>query len=225
MPASNNPLISTLLGDFVQGGINMIYGNASSGKTTCCLLALISAAEQGKVIYIDTEKGFNTDRLKQLYGRDISPILEKTLLMQPKDFFGQEKAILDAKKMCVSPSIRLVIVDTVSNFYKIELASSPKEVNSALAEQLANLVRIARDLGKTVLITSQVYSSPTEKESIKVVGGKMLMKLSKAVIELNKDERGRLARLIKSDEGEGRSLWFEIKEEGLFPCNNPIKHS
>ena len=220
----NNPIISSLIEGFSKDGINMIYGNASSGKTTCCLLALLAASAHGKVIYIDTEKGFNTDRLTQLYGKDISAVLDKTLLMQPKDFYAQEIAILDAKKMCASPSIKLVIVDTVSNYYKMELASSPKEMNSAMAEQLANLVRIARDLGKTVIITSQVYSSPTEKDSIKVVGGNMLMKLSKKAIELNKGDNGRKARLIKDDNSEGRSLLFEIREKGLFPCDNAVKY-
>jgi DNA repair protein RadB len=228
MHTFNKPVYE-LIGEYLPGGITAIYGNAASGKTTTCLLAALSCITQGgKVIYIDTENSFNTDRLRQLYsGKDFDAIIEKIFLMQPKAFEEQNKAILDAKKLCESKSIKLVIMDTVGNHYRNVVNEDHKAVNTLMAEHMAELIRIARDMDKVVLVTNQVSAKVEGQDEMKMVGGKFIEKMSKVIIELRKTDERRYARLVKfRQEDEKRHpnlnkvVEFDIWEKGLILHND-----
>ena len=178
IPCFNDP-IKDLITNYKSGKITCIYGNAASGKTTCCLLATIACAKSnGKIIYIDTESGFNTERLKQLYFGDIKDIMENVFLLQPKTFSEQDETILKLKKLCDNDSIKLVIIDTIGHHYRKIRNEKPKETNEIMAEQMANIVRIARDNNKVVLMTNQVYAQ-LENNKMRMVGGKLVEKMCK----------------------------------------------
>ena len=133
---------------------------------------------------------------------------------------------LKLQKLCENPKIRLVIVDTISKHYRVELKNNPKEVNNMMIAELKTLVRIARDLNKVVLITNQVYAKMDEKDSLKMVGGNIIPHMSKCIIELNKKADQRFASVIKYKMAHdkttyynlGKTVKFEIKEKGLFIC-------
>ena len=89
---------SNIIDEFLNGGydkdiISTIYGPASSGKTTFCLLAGISIEKQGKkVIFVDTEGGFSLDRFKQLiksFGADPLELLKNIFILKPTNFQEQ----------------------------------------------------------------------------------------------------------------------------------------
>ena len=203
----------------------MIYGNAASGKTTSCLLAAIACARnKSKIIFVDTENSFDSKRLQQLYYGNVKEILDNIFLIQPKTFEEQSETILKLKRLCENDSIKLVIVDTIGNLYRKRLSDKPKKINKMMAEQMADLVRIARDLNKVVIITNQVSSKVDGSNEIKMVGGKMMENLSKVIIEVKKDDKKRYAKLIKYKYDEedkihpnlDEKIKFEIKENGLF---------
>ncbi|AJF61312.1 TPA: AAA family ATPase [Candidatus Woesearchaeota archaeon] len=219
----NTDVIGKLIGDYESGKITMVYGNSASGKTTLCLLAAISAAEKGKVIFVDAEKGFNPERLKQLYGKDIGKLLDNIFLIQPKSFREQHDTILKVKKICSGEKIKLVVVDTVGHYYRNVLNETPKEVNEAMAELMANLIRIARDYDKVVLLTNPVYARMDSPDGIKMVGGSLMERMCKVIVELHRKDDKRTATLKKykrDDESEhpniGKEISFEIRENGLF---------
>jgi len=224
LPPFNEP-IRELIDKYESGRLTMIYGNAASGKTTSCLLAAIACARtKGKIIFVDTENSFNSERLKQLYYGDVNEILDNIFLIQPKTFEEQYETILKLKKLCDNKRIKLVIVDTIGSLYRKILSENPKGINKQMAEQMANLVRIARDLNKVVLVTNQVSSKVDGTNDIKMVGGKMMENLSKVIIKLKKDDEKRYAKLIKykyEEEGKihpnlNEKIEFKIKENGLF---------
>jgi len=222
LPAFNEP-IKDLIGKYYLGHITVIYGNAASGKTTTCLLATIAAAKSGyKIIYIDTENTFSTERIKQLYFGDINQILDNIFLFQPKNFTEQHDAILTVKKLAEKDSIKLVVVDTIGHHYRNVVNENPKEINGLMAQQMPELVRIARDFNKVVLLTNQVHSKVDGKDEVRMVGGKFIEKMAKVIIEL-KNDKSRYAKLVKykyEDEKTHPNLdkvvEFEIKEKGLF---------
>ena len=223
IPCFNDP-VKELINNYESGKVTCIYGNAASGKTTCCLLATIACAKSnGKIIYVDTESGFNTERLKQLYFGDVEDIMDNVFLLQPKSFTEQNETILKLKKLCDNDSIKLIIIDTIGHHYRKIRNDKPKETNAIMAEQMANVVRIARDLNKVVLITNQVYSQ-LENNEFRMVGGSLTEKMCKVIIELKKTENNRYATLKKyKQEPEdtsyyelGKKIKFEIKEKGLF---------
>jgi DNA repair protein RadB len=220
----NNDVITSLITGFRPGHVTTIYGNGASGKTTSCLLAAIDTAKQdNKVIFIDTENGFNANRLKQL---DSYCNLESIFLIQPKSFDEQHDIILKLSNLCDNEKVKLVIVDTIGNYYRSVLNEDPSKINTMLVTQMMTLYRIARDMNKTVIITNQVYSLVNIKEEIKMVGGTIVPKLSNCIIKLHKKGIRRYATLekYKTDDNSRhenlyKSIMFEIKENGLFVKN------
>ncbi|MBW2971037.1 DNA repair protein RadB, partial [Candidatus Woesearchaeota archaeon] len=88
--AAGSEVFNKLLNGGYQSGIlNTIYGPASSGKTTACLLATISCAKLGKkTVFVDTENGFSVERLKQLT-QEFQKVLESVTLVTVKSFKEQ----------------------------------------------------------------------------------------------------------------------------------------
>ncbi|NTV23606.1 MAG: AAA family ATPase [Nanoarchaeota archaeon] len=225
--ACNNPAIEALVGKFESGKVTTLYGNAGSGKTTSCLLATISASRQGKVIYVDTEGGFDTLRLKQLYTEDIEAVLNQVFLIQPKTYNEQFDVIQKLHSLCSNPKISLVVVDTFGKHYRRALQDDAKEVNAMMIMQLQTLVRIARDMDKVVLVTNQVHANLKTKDTVSMVGGKPIFNNSKCVIELHKGDFGRDARLVRYKmENEkdvhpslDKRIRFQIEEKGITLIN------
>ena len=64
---TNTPLDKILNGGIEKGSITNIYGPAGSGKTNIVLCAIIQAIKNNKkIIYLDTENSFSSERFKQL---------------------------------------------------------------------------------------------------------------------------------------------------------------
>lgn len=217
-----NKPISDLIDEYHSGFVTGIYGNPSSGKTTTCLLALLSALKkEKKVIFIDTENSFNLDRLNQLSKNQNlkKDFLDYIFLIKPKDFYEQHEKILKLNNISKSSKIFLVIIDSLTNYYKLELNNNPKKINQLMALQIQALIRIARDQDKIVLITTQSQLD-FKTNTLKMFGGKMLSNMCSVIIQLNKiNDNKREAKLIKNKIDEsiiGKSVFFNIKEEGIF---------
>jgi len=103
--------------------ITTIYGPAGSGKTLFCLLCSIKVAKAGKkVIFVDTEGGFSIERLKQLTA-DFKNVLEKIVFFRPTSFKEQKDAFEKLKDV-VDNKVGLIVVDTISMLYRLELGKS-----------------------------------------------------------------------------------------------------
>ncbi len=227
---------------FLDGGydediITTIYGPSGVGKTNMCLLCAISVVQQGKkVIFIDTEGGIAVERIKQLTG-EYEKVLERMLFCNPTTFEEQKEMFERVKEMVneevsggVSEGIigvekdgrkeeyGLIIVDSISMLYRLELGKSEEvyDVNTALGRQIAYLVEIARKKKIPVLITNQVYADFDNRDKVKMVGGDLLKYGSKCLIELMKFAHCRGAILRKHRSlAEGRELKFKIVEKGI----------
>ncbi|MBD3355172.1 DNA repair and recombination protein RadB [Candidatus Woesearchaeota archaeon] len=213
---------SSILDNLLGGGydrdiINTIYGPAGSGKTLLCLMAVIEAVKEGKkVIYIDTEGGFSIERLKQL-SEDYEKVLDKMFFLRPTTFEEQKKAF-ERLKDKMNEKIGLVVVDTVSMLYRLELGKSDDvyEVNKQLGQQLGYLNEIARKRNIPVLITNQVYADFENKDNVKIVGGDLLRYGSKCMLELkNSRENIRIAKLNKHRSVKPGEAKFRIIEKGV----------
>jgi DNA repair protein RadB len=211
---AKNEVITSLIPAYNSGSITTLYGNAASGKTTSCLLAAIEASKHGKILYLDTESGFNTNRLKQLHS-DAS-LLERIFLVRIKSFGVQHDTILKLHELCNNEKIKLVIVDTIGNHYRVALNNNVKEVNSMMSLQLQILTRIARDLNKVVLLTNQVSSKMNGRNEIQMVGGNMIAKMSKCIIELHKKDEIRYATLVKYKTDIANTSYYKLKKSVKF---------
>ncbi|MEM4755613.1 MAG: DNA repair and recombination protein RadB [Candidatus Woesearchaeota archaeon] len=205
-----------LRGGYEKGVITTIYGPAGSGKTNLMLLALASAAKQGKkIIYIDTEANFSLERLMQI-SPEYKQVLNNTLLFRPTTFEMQhQEIVMLASKL--THDIGLIIVDSIGALYRLEWGKeSTNQTNKQLSIQFAKLAELASKQQIPVLLTNQVYASFEDKESVHIVGGDIVNYASKALLELKKTKTGRIA-LIKKHRSlpEHSHFLFKIVEEGI----------
>ncbi len=185
--------------------ITCIYGEASTGKTTLAKLAAIEFAKKNKkVIYIDTENSFNLDRIKQLAGDEFEKILDNIILFKPKRFSEQNKIIRSLPAM---KNISLMIIDTVSHYYRVRVREKPGIYNMWMRRQFGILSELSKNI--PVIITNQVYNDINKKD-IEMIGGEMLKRLSDRIIRLEKEPRK-----IIFERPVGEAIKFEIVKEGL----------
>ncbi len=210
------------LDEFLSGGyekdiVTTVYGPSGVGKTNLCLLAAVHMAESGKkVIFIDTEGGIAVERIKQICP-GYEDVLQRIIFFSPVTFVEQEEIFKQLKEL-VNEHIGLIIVDTISMLYRLELGRSEEVygVNASLGQQMAYLVETARRKKIPVLITNQVYSDFDNREQIKMVGGDLLKYSSKCLIELQKLNDCRCLILRKNRSlPEGRELKFRIVGRGV----------
>ena len=208
------------LDSFLEGGydndiVTTIYGPSGSGKTNLCLIAAVKMIEQGKkVVFVDTEGGIAVERIRQISSTDV---LDKILFFNPTNF-EEQKDVFEKLREIVNDQIGLIVVDSISMLYRLELGKSDEVygVNASLGQQIAYLVEIARRKNIPVLITNQVYSDFDNRDKVKMVGGDLLKYGSKCLLELQNFSgcRGVVLRKHRSL-GEGREVKFNIVQKGI----------
>jgi len=229
-----------LFGGYETDIITTLYGPGGSGKSNFCIIIATSQARKGKkVIFVDTEGGFSSDRFKQIHQgtkEEIENSLQNILLLKPTSFEEQEKAFTKLLAHVKKENISLIIIDSIAMLYRLELgeAISTKKkkkiskVNRKLAKQLRALNEIARKQNIPVIVTNQVYSSfspNTEdqkfEKKVSMVGGDLLKYWSKCLIEIQ-NFRGRRKLILRKHRSlPVKELAFEIvnagiKKRGLF---------
>lgn len=216
------PFLDTFLnGGYEQAVLTTIYGPSGSGKTNLCLLSAMKMAQAGKkVLFMDTEGGIAVERIKQLCA-DWPQVLPSLLFLNPLTFPEQVQLFKILREM-VQDQVGLIIVDSISMLYRLELGRSEEvyEINSALAQQIALLVELARRKSIPVLVTSQVYSDFDNRDLVKIVGGDVLKYGSKCLIELQRRNGVRDLILQKHRSlAEGSKLSFRIIQQGIELAN------
>lgn len=230
--AGSYDLNKFLFGGYETDIITTLYGPGGSGKTNFCILVAVSQARKGnKVIYIDTEGGFSSDRVKQIAGEETEKVLENIFLLKPTSFEEQEQAFEQLLKYVNDGAVSLIVIDSIAMLYRLELGDAIqskndekiKEVNRNLAGQLKELNEIARKQNIPVIVTNQVYGEFMSEEdfragkqkSVAMVGGDLLKYWSKCIMEL-KNERGKRTLLLKKHRSmPEKELFFEIVNSGI----------
>lgn len=206
MISSGNKDLDNLIGGYDKE-VTFIYGPAASGKTTLALVTAIKQLDMDKkVVFIDTENGFSIDRFMQLCGTNYLYYLDKLLLIKVNNFQEQCEKVSILINLV---SADLIIVDSLGAYYRKEVRDNHVEINKKMERQLKILTELSRR-GIPILITNQVSTHPDSGE-IKMVGGEMVKKWGKKLIELKKDPRKIVLR--KPDEKENK---FEITNEGIM---------
>jgi len=245
IPTGSLDLNKFLSDGYEKDIITTIYGPGGSGKSNFCILAATAQAAKGsKVIFIDTEGGFSSERFRQIHQgteEEIKASLQNIFLIKPTSFQEQQKAFQQMLAHVKKESISLIIIDSIAMLYRLELGDAITAndqnkisiVNRRLANQLRTLNEIARKQNIPVIITNQVYSKfetnnqqPTTNDQaterrVSMVGGDLLKYWSKCIIELQNHYGKRKLILKKHRSMPRKELPFEIigpgiRKKGLF---------
>jgi len=233
--AGNYDLNVWLKGGYDLGIVTTIYGGPGSGKTNFCMIAAVSQAKKGnKVILMDTEGGFSSERVKQLFSSkstngvdeniSLEKVLENILVLKPTNFKEQQQAF-DQLLKYVKEQVSLIIVDGMTMLYRLDFADARKNdidsengienmqlVNASLTKQMRLLVEIARKNNIPVLVTNQTYNWNGET---RMVAGDIVKYWSKCLIELSNENGRRIAFLRKHRSLPEKSLYFQIHDGGI----------
>jgi DNA repair protein RadB len=228
--AGNYDMNVWLAGGYDKGIITTFYGGPGSGKTNFCIIAAVSQAKKGnKVIFIDTEGGFSSERVKQLYlskstnGVDeklsIDQVLSNILVLKPTNF-KEQKESFDQLLKYMKEQVSLIVVDGMTMLYRLDFADARKEdnfeninaINATLTKQMRLLVEIARKNNIAILVTNQIYNW---KDETRMVAGDIVRYWSKCLIELENQAGKRVAHLRKHRSIGEKSLNFQIYDGGI----------
>jgi DNA repair protein RadB len=211
--------LDDLLGGGVEEGcITLLHGEAGSGKTNFCLQLARNIVRAGhKVIYIDTE-GVSLERLRQICGDDFEVVLKNILFSEPYNFEEQEKLIEKAVKLSEgNPEVGLIIIDSITMHYRLTMRDETRrDERYGLTRQIARLLRVSRQRGIPVVVTSQVYTD-IDTGAYLPLGGHMLSHNAKTILRF--ERTGSSTRTAVLDKHrhreEGMRASFRITAQGL----------
>lgn len=186
-----------------NNAISCFYGKAAAGKTTLCLMA--AAKEKGKVVFIDTENSFSSERMKQIAGK----IPDNITVIKAKSF--KEQCEASEQLLELKGKISLVIIDSLTAHYRQELQEK-RDVNPFFSRHMSMLKELAAN-NAPVIVTSQVYTA--KDGSVSPVGSGMLKNWCGNVIRLDDEGGKRRVFIEKSGKGKTAEACFEIVNEGI----------
>jgi DNA repair protein RadB len=209
------PLDDLLGGGIENKSLTEFYGEAGTGKTNICLQAARECAKTGKKVgFIDSE-GVSIERLQQLCTQkeyNEKDILDNILIFSPTTQEDQEKMIKNAIKV---QDIKLIIVDTLNIFYRLNLEEDKEKTMRLFSRQVAVLQKAAREKNLHVIITEQVYTD--KNGDIKPFTNRDVEHIVKTIIKLEKTDIGmRKATIMKHrSQPEGNTATFQITRCGI----------
>ena len=212
-------------GGVEKGTLTQFYGPPGSGKTNITLNLAVKTAKNGKkVIYIDTEGGISIDRIKQIAGNHFDNLAGRIIVFEPTTFKEQNETLNKIEYLIESKKeeVDVIILDSAVALYRLKEKNS-QQFNRELGMQMALLSRIARKYNVAVIITNHIYSvfDDNGHGSIEPVGGTILKYWSKTMIELEKgDTIGERIAVLKRHRNrpEGLKARFMIVDTGLKNC-------
>lgn len=226
LPTACAPLDELLGGGVETGGLTEVHGEAGTGKTNLCLqLARNVALGGGKVVYLDSE-GISADRLAQISGSALPDVEARLIVERVTQTGAQAKAAERAARIAKAiPQVKLIIVDSATLLYRVQLADSEGLwERRALVRQLHGLHAVARERGVAVVLTNQVFSVPGQ-EGVQGLGGHAMRHLAGCVVRLERlaaPHGARQAVLLKHrSRPEGGSARFALTGAGLGPLPSP----
>ncbi len=219
LPTGCAPLDEILGGGFRFGDLSLVYGEASTGKTTLALSALNSHLRDdpwAKAYYIDSDLKLSTRRLTQIAGD--SSLLERLLIWRPETFPQQNRIIEGLPDILPNGNVP-VAVDSITGPYRLLAGDSGRTftVNKELNRQLGFLSETAKTRDAAVLVTGQVHSVlDADPPQVEPVAQRLLRYWSDTILRLETTSIQGVRQVVLEKPGdEPRACRFRLGENGL----------
>lgn len=219
LPTGLSPLDDLLGGGFRYGAVSLIYGEASTGKTTIAITCLARHLERdpwAKAYYIDSDNKLSTRRLTQI--TEDPKVLERLLIWRSMNFSEQGRTIESLPDLLPNGNIP-VVVDSITGPYRLETGDSAKTFrsNKELNRQLGFLSETAKTRDSAILVTGQVHSIlDRDPPEVEPVAQRLLGYWSDTILKLETTSiQGVRQAILEKPGGERRSCRFKLGEAGL----------
>jgi DNA repair and recombination protein RadB len=208
-------------GGFPNESVSLIFGEAETGKSSLAVQCAVNCARRGyKSLFIDADGTFSSERLSQIAEFDYKKISPLMIIMKPTTFQEQVKTFDQLEKI-VTKKFRLIVVDTMTSLYRLEL-DDPKEAyssNRELNRQMAVLTQIAKTCGVAALVISQVRSVPFgEGVNVRPVATRVLNYWSDVILDLQQTGQTRVIKVLREKHPKiagKRFCYVKIERKGI----------
>jgi DNA repair protein RadA/Sms len=194
-------------GGLVKGSVVLIGGDPGIGKSTLLLQAAGGQPADRPVLYVTGEES-----LQQIAMR------AKRLELEISNLSVLAETCVEHLVQFIKASpVACVIIDSVQTIYSEAVASAPGSVTQ-LRESAAQLVRLAKTTGTTVLLVGHVTKDG------QIAGPRVLEHMVDAVLyfESEADSRFRILRAVKNRFGAANELGiFAMTGAGMREVKNP----
>ena len=221
----DNNLDLLLRGGFRSKKSYIVYGANSTGKTQLCHQLCIEAFKIGiKTIYIDTENTFRPERIKELCfyrGLNDDQVLKTILVASITSNDTLEFKINELESILKKSDVKLIIVDTINNYYRLEQGISFEKSKRQFIKILSKLNLLIEKYDFILILTSQVTSKFDRDSNIKhvPVGIQYLNHFFNEFIYLLKKNDKNIMHLINSSYLKENKLAYNIAPEGIIDGN------
>jgi len=171
----------------VDEGIISLWGDFGVGKTTLSLqTAYKSALNAQKVLYIYTKPNPPYRKISSVFENNLDDVLENLLFIKITDFddifnyaFNLEFIVLSDLKT-EDNSFNLIVIDSMTDLYRIELNREKKGknfiLNYKLNQLIANLVNLKQKYEIDILIINELSRRTQEGFTYEVESGGNVMR-------------------------------------------------
>ncbi len=215
-------LDNILNGGFRYGDVSLIYGEASSGKTTLTTSVVINhllGDQWNKAYYIDSDGKLSMRRLVMIAGGDES-ILKRLIIWTPKTF-EEQSLIIESLPSVIIEEKAVVIIDSITGPYRFKAGDSRLTftANKELNRELGYLSEVTKTKDAAVIIVGQVHSvMDSDFQAVEPVANRLLRYWSDVILKLETTTviGIRQALLEKPDSGACR---FKLSDIGITEVN------
>jgi DNA repair protein RadB len=221
VPTGIPPLDNLLGGGFHGSAVNLVYGEATSGKTTLTLTTALHHLQQNrstKAVYLDIDNKLNVGRLQQLASID-GNLLRRLNLYTPDSFDDQSDAFEQLPDLNERD---IVIIDSITGLYRGETedTESTFEANKELNRQLGYITEIAKTTGAAILLTGQVRSI-LDTSQIEPVAQRLLRYWSTTILKIEKTSFTSNRQVtMEKPEGIRSPIILTINSSGIVEATN-----
>jgi RecA/RadA recombinase len=212
-----NSLDKLLGGGFESGSLNLIYGEATSGKTTLALTIAfhhLDIKRAAKCVYIDSDNKLRMERVINMADYKASANLNRFNLFIPDTFKKQKETLEHLPEL---GPYDLLIVDSVTSLYRTETGDEEKTymLNRELNHHMGYIAELAITKGACFILTGQVRSI-LDFNQVEPVAPRLLSYWNNVIIKLEKTPFSSTRNVIlEKPKRPGNVILVNITDEGM----------
>jgi len=209
-------------------GIFSIWGDFGVGKTTFAIQTAINTVKNNEnVIYIYTKPNLPYEKLISL-SKGSEEVLDRITIIKPLNFKDLYNIIFNLEFLILrklennDDKLKLIIIDSITNLYRLEINQENKEKNYNLNYQLhqilANLTYLNEIYSIKILIVNELSRKNYNDQFIEVQsGGKAMEFWVNFNLKIAKTKTLNQRKFIFSNLSENRLYEFtlNLREEGF----------